>query len=170
MGKAPFAAPEAPFWARAVVAGRRLTFFAALWLILTRDEAVPLGVAVVPAASWLSLKLLPATRPVRLLALLVMAPRFVRRSLLGGVDVARRALDPRLPLNPGWIEIPIDLPDGGRVALGGELSLMPGTLAAGSDRGRLLVHVLDRDQDIEGAVRAEEASLGRAAGTGAGQR
>lgn len=151
---------------RAAVAasGRRIALFAALWLILTNGEAVMLGVAVVPAASWLSLRMLPATPPLRLLALLATVPGFIWRSLLGGLDVARRALDPRLPLDPGWIEVVVDLPDGGRVALGGELSLMPGTLAAGSEGRRLLVHVLDRRQDVEGAVRTEAVRLGRAAG------
>ena len=143
-------------------AGRRLALFTALWIILTQSEAVVLGVAVVPAASWLSLRLLPATRPLRLLALLAMAPGFVWRSLLGGFDVGRRALDPHLPLDPDWIEVVVELPDGGRVALGGELSLMPGTLAAGSDGALLLVHVLNRGQDVEGAVRSEAVRLGRA--------
>ncbi len=149
--------------AKLVTGGRRLAFFAFLWLILTRDEALVLGGAVVPVATWLSLRLLPAGPPMRLLTLLAMAPGFVWRSLLGGVDVARRALDPRLPLDAGWVEVPVGLSDGGKVALGSELSLMPGTLAAGSDRGRLLVHVLDRDQDVKGAVHAEEAWLRRVA-------
>jgi multicomponent Na+:H+ antiporter subunit E len=149
--------------ATVVTGGRRLAFFGVLWLILTGGEAMLLSVAVVPTASWLSVRLLPAGRPMRFFALLAMAPGFLGRSLLGGIDVARRALDPRLPLDPGWVEVAVDLPDGGKVALGGELSLMPGTLAAGSDRGRLLVHVLDRKQDVEGAVRTEEAGLSRAA-------
>jgi multicomponent Na+:H+ antiporter subunit E len=144
--------------------GRRAAILALIWLALTRGEATLLGAAALPAACWLSLRLLPPHRPLRLLPLVATAPAFVWRSLLGGIDVARRALDPRLPLNPGWIEVAVDLPDGGRVALGGQLSLMPGTLAAGSEGGRLLVHVLDRDQDVEGAVRIEEVRLGRAAG------
>jgi multicomponent Na+:H+ antiporter subunit E len=156
----PFGLREAP----GATAARRLVLFAGLWLVLTRGEALLLGAAAVPATCWLSLRLLPPLRPVRLWPLLAMAPVFVWRSLLGGLDVARRALDPRLPLNPGWVEIPVDLPDGGKVALGGELSLMPGTLAAGSEGGRLLVHVLDRDQDVSAAVRAEAARLARATG------
>jgi multicomponent Na+:H+ antiporter subunit E len=154
---------EAPVGTVAAVV-RRLALFAALWLILTRGEALLPGAAAVAVACWLSLRLLPPLRPVRLWPLLAMAPAFVWRSLLGGLDVARRALDPRLPLNSGWIEIPVDLPDGGKVALGGQLSLMPGTLAAGSEGGRLLVHVLDRDQDVTAAVRGEAVRLGRATG------
>ncbi|WP_203566275.1 Na+/H+ antiporter subunit E [Aurantimonas aggregata] len=149
---------------RSVAAARRLVLFAALWFVLTDGEGAALGAVVVLAASWLSLRLLPTTRPLRMSALLAIVPGFVWRSLLGGVDVARRALDPRLPLDPGWIEIPVDLTDGGRVALGGELSLMPGTLVAGSANGRLLVHVLDRQQDTVSAVRNEAMRMGKVAG------
>ena len=149
---------------KSVAAARRVALFAALWFVLTDGEAVVFGAMVALAASWLSLRLLPATRPLRIFALLAIVPGFIWRSLLGGADVARRAFDPRLPLDPGWVEIPVDLPDGGRVALGGELSLMPGTLVAGSANGRLLVHVLDRNQDTEGAVRSEAMRMGKVAG------
>lgn len=161
-GKRPPSA-AAPLAVGMVVA-RRLVLLAAVWTILTGGEALALGIPAVAAACWLSLRLLPAERPLRLTALARMAPGFAWRSLVGGLDVARRALDPRMPLDPGWIEVPVDLPGGGRVALGGELSLMPGTLAAGSEGGRLLVHMLDRTQDIEPTLRTEEARLGRASG------
>ena len=77
----------------------------------------------------------------------------------GGIDVAKRAFSPRLPLNPGWVEIPSDLPDGARVALGAELSLMPGTLSAGSAEGKLLVHLLDTDAGFDCAIPREIAEI-----------
>lgn len=146
---------------RAVIILSRTVLLAAVWLILTgaTREALVLGVAVVPCAVWLSLHLLPAGPSLHLLRLLALLPGFVRHSVMGGFDVAWRAFHPRLPINPGWVEVPVDLPDGGKVALGAELSLMPGTLVAGSDGPRLLLHMLDRDQDIETALRAEEKGL-----------
>ena len=149
-------------WLVSLVAmARRLVVFSLVWLILAGGEALPLGAVVVPAACWLSFRLLPRTGSLRPAHLVATALGFVWRSLLGGLDVARRALDPRLPLDPGWVDVEVDLPDGGKVALGGELSLMPGTLVAGSDGRRLLVHVLDRGQDVARSVRVEEARLGR---------
>jgi multicomponent Na+:H+ antiporter subunit E len=147
-----------------ISAVRRAVVLAVIWAILTGAEAdaLVLGLAVVPLATWLSLRLLPqgtALRPLRILALL---PRFIRASIVGGVDVARRAFDPRMPINPGWVALPVALPDGGKVALGAELSLMPGTLVAGSDGPRLLIHLLDRDQDIESVVRIEAEQLASA--------
>jgi multicomponent Na+:H+ antiporter subunit E len=101
----------------------------------------------------------PVSAPLRFGALTALFPHFVWRSLIGAIDVAWRAFHPQLPIRPGSTRIAIDLPDGGRVALGGELSLMPGTLAAGCDGDRLLLHVIDRNQNVEAAVRAEERRM-----------
>lgn len=150
-----------------MTATKRAIALAGVWLVLagTSLEALAIGSLVVPAAIALSLRLLPGGVPVRIGAVLGMVPRFVLRSIVGGADVARRAFDPGLPIDPGWIRIPLALPDGGRVALGGELSLMPGTLAAGSVDDQLLVHVLDRNQDAETAIRQEERRIDRTIGS-----
>jgi len=139
-------------------AARRGIPLAVIWLVLAGagGEALVVGAIMVPLATWLSLCLLPGSVPLRFGPLLALFPRFVWQSLIGGMDVARRAFHPRLPIRPGRLRIAVDLPEGGRVALGGELSLMPGTLAAGCDGDRLLVHVLDLDHDIESVVQEEE--------------
>ena len=110
-------------------------------------------------AIWLSLRLLPASQPLVLWRLARHAPRFIFGSIISGADVARRAFSPDMRLNPGWLEIPNDLPDGARVVLGGELSLMPGTLSAGSKDGKLLVHLLDRDAGFETAIPREAEEI-----------
>lgn len=134
---------------------------AAVWLVLAGSgrEALAVGVLLVPLALVLSMRLLPRGVPVRIVSVLRQLPHFVVQSVVGGIDVARRAFAPSLPLNPGWIEIRVELPEGGRVALGSELSLMPGTLSAGTSDGQLLVHVLDREQDVESAIREEERRI-----------
>lgn len=132
-----------------------------VWLVLagSGDEALAVGAVLVPLALVLSLRLLPAGVPVRIGSMLRQVPHFVVQSVVGGVDVARRAFAPSLPLNPGWIEIRVNLPQGGRVGLGSALSLMPGTLSAGSSHDLLLVHVLDRDRHVESAIREAERRL-----------
>lgn len=154
------AAAVGPDQAKGVLRG---VVLAAVWLILAGAELEPLlmGVICVPLATWLSLRLMPGGVPVRPGMVIALAPRFIWRSLIGGLDVARRAFDPRLPIRPGWIEIATTLPDGGKVALGGELSLMPGTLSAGVDGDRLLIHALDLGQDVEAACRDEERRVRR---------
>jgi multicomponent Na+:H+ antiporter subunit E len=153
------------------IACRRALLLAAVWLTLSAGEGASLAgwlvaALAVAAATALSLRLMPARPPaVRLGTLARMAPGFLWRSVLGGIDVARRALDPRLPLRPGWVVLPTALPPGGeRVALGGEFSLLPGTLVAGTRAGNLLVHCLDRDQPIEAEVEQAEREVAASAG------
>lgn len=119
------------------------------------------GALAVAGAAALGLRLDPGrTRAPRPGMLAALAPRFLWRSLLGGIDVAGRALSPRMPLKPGWSVLPTRLPAGApRVALAGAFSLMPGTLVAGSRGDRLLVHCLDTDAPVAAEVRAEEVRL-----------
>lgn len=139
----------------------RTAVFALIWAVLSAGDPAGqvLGLIVVPATVWLSVALLPARNPLKLWRLTGHAPRFLVGSVAGGVDVARRAFAPSMPLNPGWLRVPMQLGDGARVALGAELSLMPGTLAAGSDGSVLLVHVLDLDAEPGRAVEAQAAEI-----------
>jgi multicomponent Na+:H+ antiporter subunit E len=151
-----------------MIALKRFAFFAGLWLVLTANDpdAWLLGAATAAASTALSLRLLPpGLRRVHLLAIPRLVLGFLMGSLQGGIDVARRAIDPRLPLDPGWIRYPHRLPPGApRAALGGALSLMPGTLAAGGDGPDLLVHCLDRGQPVSESVAVEERRLGAVIG------
>lgn len=144
---------------------RRACLFAVVWLVLTAAEpgALPLGAGAVAAATWLSLWLRPDGAPsIRTLRAAGLVPGFLWRSFLAGADVARRAFDPRLPLAPGWFTIPTDMPEGGpRVLLGGEFSLMPGMLVAGTRGDVFLVHVLDRHTDLVKEFAAGEAALSK---------
>lgn len=139
----------------------RTAFLGAVWVVIAGAEpkALAVGAVAVPVAVWLSLGLLPGPHHLVLWRAIRHLPAFLGASLLGGLDVARRALSPRMPLAPGWVEVPVRLPDGGRVAMGAELSLMPGTLAAGTRGGRLLIHLLDVDAGFEKAIPREEAAI-----------
>lgn len=143
---------------------RRSVLPAVTWLCLAgmQMDALLLGCIIVPMATALSLWLVPVSRPLHIRSFLMLLPRFVGQSLIGGFDVAWRAFHPRLPIDPHWLAVSVALPDGAKVALGGELSLMPGTLCAGSDGDRLLIHVLNRDQNVEAAVRDEERRFAQA--------
>ena len=148
---------------RALVAAKRFLLFAALWLVLTGAalDGLGFGLAAALAATWLSLVLMPpASREVSLLSLLPLVPGFVGRSISGGFDVAWRALHPSLPIRPAWYVHQTRLPPGGaRVALGSIVSLLPGTLVAGSFGNRLYVHCLNADAGIKRAVAAEERRI-----------
>jgi multicomponent Na+:H+ antiporter subunit E len=128
---------------------------------------LPVGLAAVAAATWTSLRLLPAgkSRP-SLAALATLALSFVRQSVVSGTDVAWRAFHPRLQLRPGFVLAPLHLPPGGaRCAFCALSSLLPGTLPTGTDEnGALIIHCLDVDQPVAVNLAVEETLFIRALG------
>ena len=91
--------------------------------------------------------------------------RFAYQSVAAGVDVAWRALDPRLPLRPGFVRYPVRFPPGAaRNAFTTLTSLLPGTVPAGAERGHIVYHCLDVEQPVVSQLAAEEAALARALG------
>lgn len=138
----------------------RFASFAILWVALAGADwsAFWFGAPAALAAVALSLRLYPSGRHgLRLHRAALVLPSLLARGLLGGFDVARRAVDPRLPVAPDWIRVSApDQPDELRVLLGGVISVLPGTLAAGPSGASLEVHVLQADGfDLE-SIRADE--------------
>jgi multicomponent Na+:H+ antiporter subunit E len=69
---------------------------------------------------------------------------FFKVSLVSGIDVARRAFHPRLPITPGLVEYQMRLTSSAEKHLvAGTVNLLPGTLSANLDQNRLTVHALD---------------------------
>lgn len=147
-------------------ATKRFALLYALWLVLTAAEAAALlpGLVAAAAAALLARGLTRESDSALPLAPLVrLFPGFLWRGILAGIDVALRALRPEVPVAPGWIRHPTRLPDGmARVVFGSTLSLTPGSLAAGSEGGMLLVHCLDTRGDPAALIAAEEDRLARA--------
>jgi multicomponent Na+:H+ antiporter subunit E len=132
-------------------AGRMLVLAALWWVLLSGDGASWLvGGPVVIVAALVSCRLAPELRwrfsPTGAMR---FAGFFLWRSLCGGVDVARRAFHPRLPLRPRFLTYPFRLPPGGaRVFMANVISLQPGTLTAELGPNELTVHVLDADAPV----------------------
>jgi multicomponent Na+:H+ antiporter subunit E len=143
--------------------------FFGFWLLLIGTDPPDLaaGLFAAAAATWASLRLLPSRgRRLRYAALVRLAWRFMQQSIIGGLDVARRALDPRLPLRPGFVAYPVRLPPGpARHTFSALTSALPGTLPAGvDDQGVPLYHCLDIDQPVAAQLAIDEELLTRALG------
>jgi multicomponent Na+:H+ antiporter subunit E len=126
-----------------------------------------IGLLASALATGVSLRLLPpASERLSVLALVRLAGHFVWQSVVAGFDVARRAFDPRLPLKPGYVAFPTRLPPGtGRGAFGAITSMVPGTLAVGTDHnGNLIYHCLDLDQPVAASLAHDEGLLRRIRG------
>ena len=147
----------------------RATAFLVLWLILAgfNPADLPAAVVAVAGATWTSLRLLPpGGSPLSPLGIASLALRFPRQSLMAGIDVARRALDPRLPLRPGFVTVSPRLSPGTpRDAFCAFASLLPGTLPTDTNEdGTLLVHCLDIGLPVATQMAADEEFFGRALG------
>ncbi|MEE4661409.1 MAG: Na+/H+ antiporter subunit E [Halieaceae bacterium] len=139
----------------------RAAVYALLWGVLTgfQPDSWLLGGPAVLLATWLSLALLPpvAFRPLPVPGLLAY---FTWHSVLGAVDVARRALAPRLQIAPTLISYKTSLPAGlPRVLFLNTISLTPGTLGADLQDDMLFVHVIDAAGDHDTALAGLEARL-----------
>jgi multicomponent Na+:H+ antiporter subunit E len=147
----------------------RAAGFFGFWLVLTGADAADLaaGSIAAVAATWASLRLMPAQqwslRPIKLAELVL---HFLRQSIAAGTDVALRALDPRLPLRPGFVVYQARLPPGTkRDAFCAIMSLLPGTLPCGPAEGNgLTIHCLDVTQPVAEQLAAEEALCVQALG------
>jgi multicomponent Na+:H+ antiporter subunit E len=146
----------------------RALLLAAGWWILVEGDAGALvfGVPMVLAALLASLSL-PSSGSPRWhpLGLLRFARVFVVGSLHGGFDVARRALAPRVRIEPAIVDYRLRLPEGpARNLFLGAMSLMPGSLSLDVRGARLEIHVLAARKELVGELETLEASIARATG------
>jgi multicomponent Na+:H+ antiporter subunit E len=151
------------------VTAARAAFFLAFWLMISgwAPADLPVGLAAVVGATWVSLRFLSPIGPrYRLGSIASLVASFFRQSFVSGVDVAWRALTPNMRLQPGLVACPLRLPAGNkRNAFCALSSLMPGTLPTGTDeQGALLVHCLDMSRPVAANLAAEEQLFIRAFG------
>lgn len=139
----------------------RTALFLLIWFVVAEADlsSLIIGVPVALGAAALSVMLQPKS----ITGMYVPgAIRFVRffavQSVLGGVDVALRALGPRLRLEPAIVTYPLRL--GGsfpRVFFANTISMLPGTLSSRLTAETVEVHVLDASRAVlEDLARVEE--------------
>jgi multicomponent Na+:H+ antiporter subunit E len=151
---------------RRVAAARGAAFFV-LWMVLMQSAKpadVAFGAFATVAATWASLRLLPpASGSLRFGALVALLPHFLWESVRAGIDVARRAFAPSLPLSPGFVSCPLGFPPGlARNTFSTITSLLPGSVPADEADGVLVYHCLDTAQPVVEQLWQEERLLARA--------
>jgi multicomponent Na+:H+ antiporter subunit E len=150
---------------RIIDVGLRLAGFSALWVALARGQIVDswyIGLPAVVLAVVASLRLsTPARARIHVRGLLKFVPLFLWRSLVGGIDVALRAIRPSMPLAPDLVdyELRLDVDSAATVFFVEVISLLPGTLCAQILGDRLEVHVVDRDLALVEELGAVEEAI-----------
>lgn len=145
---------------------RALLYFG-IWIVIDQSAKpanLVFGVLATVAATWASCKLLPPSGGrVRIGALVLLLPRFLWQSLVAGIDVARRAFSPSLPLAPGFVQYPTGLPRGAaRNAFAAISSLLPGSVPTGETDTHIEYHALDVTQPVAEQLAAEERAYAKA--------
>ncbi len=135
-------------WSRFIL---RLGGCLLLWWVLTggRPSSWIIGIPTIALTLWV-MSLSPQSPPwhISFDGLVRFIPYFLLQSVRGGIDVARRAYSPSLPLDPQIIDFPLSLPPGrSQIFFLNSVSLLPGTLSADLVGTTLKVHVLDHKAD-----------------------
>lgn len=135
-----------------------------MWWILTDGDLSSLyfGVPIAIVAGLVSLSLAPPhPMGLRIAGVLPYAAYFAIKSVAGGIDVARRALAPSMPIDPAFVEYRIGLTGSvPRVLFANTISLLPGTLSARVVEGTLQVHALDVTTAVHADLRELEDRVG----------
>jgi multicomponent Na+:H+ antiporter subunit E len=125
----------------------RTAMLAGLWWIIVqgRADAWLVGLPAVALATLVSIRLGGNELPgLSLGGLVTFITLFLRESVRGGIDVARRTLGPGLRIKPGFHRYPLHISHpAARVLLINCIGLLPGTLAADLDGDHAELHLLD---------------------------
>ena len=134
--------------------------FALLWWVVAEadPEGWLFGVPFVALATAASLRLTPSRSwRIRPFGVLRYAIFFVHQSVLGGVDVALRAVRPSMPIDPLLLRYDLRLPsEHARVLFADTVSMLPGTLSTGFEGDTLTLHAIDCRLDIERSLQDVE--------------
>jgi len=141
--------------------------YLALWVgLMPSPKLADLAVGALAAAgaTWVSVRLLPPeSGSLRFGVLLALMPHLLWESVLAGIDVARRALSPRVALNSGLVNCPLGFPPGlARNTFATITSLLPGTVPVGEGDELLVYHCLDVSQPVVEQLGVEERLLAEA--------
>lgn len=141
----------------------RSLLFSFIWLILS-DGIVSswwIGIPTVLLAVFASIAFIPPV-PVVWHEIPRFVIFFLIRSLVGGADVAWRALHPRMPIAPELVEYPLQITPGlPQVFVANTVSLLPGTLSTELHQGVLEIHVLDKEKDFIAELESVERRVAR---------
>jgi len=143
----------------------RTAMLAGLWWIIVqgRADAWLVGLPAVALATLVSIRLCSHSLPrLSLTGLLAFLSLFLRESVRGGIDVARRTLGPGLRIVPGFHRYRLHIRHpAARVLLINCIGLLPGTLAADLDSDHAELHLLDTSANPDSQLLQLEQAVAR---------
>ena len=146
------------FWL--VITGQVVAIFTgdAAWQVLVAGALVSILAAAFSARFFIHEKPFYLWNPKRFFSLLVYVFVFLWELTKANIDVARRALSPKLPINPGIVKIPTELTkDYSLSMLANSITLTPGTIT---------MDIVDQDDKTYYYVQCIDAAEGNPAEIG----
>ena len=143
---------------------------AVVWMILTASVSIGsflvgflLGFAILFALKLNTIQINAGRLPDQLAAFVVYIVTLLRDIWMCSVDVAKRVLNPKLPMNPGIIAVPTQDPDQSDVTAAFSahgITITPGELVVDFDGSHTMyVHCLDVDASAQNADGAQAKRL-----------
>lgn len=109
---------------------------------------VSFAVALLTSKFFIHEKPLYLFNPARIFWMLAFIPLFMKELIKANLDVAKRSLNPKLPINPGIVKVPTEITsEYGLATLCGAITLTPGTISMDiveeSGRNYIYIHWID---------------------------
>jgi multicomponent Na+:H+ antiporter subunit E len=144
--------------------------FAIVWMVLTATISVAsflvgflVGFAILYSLKLNTIIINGRRLPGQLLAFVVYSVTLARDIWICSVDVAKRVLNPKMPMNPGIIAVPTQDPDEGDFTAAFSahgITITPGELVVDFDGSHTMyVHCLDVDASSQNADAAQRKRL-----------
>lgn len=132
------------------------------WILLSASfEWIHLGLGLIFsfAVAWLNSGHSPFVPKFRLwLRILLYLPWLFYKILQSSLHLSKLILHPELPISPQLISVETKLRHHAAVVLlGNSLTLTPGTITAEVDRNKLIVHSMDKNDDV--AIKQIESKI-----------
>lgn len=138
-----------------------------IWILMTGLDvqelivggAVSIILAVI-LANYINFSFGLSIVPKVVLFIILYLPLMLFELIKANLDVAKRVLNPKLPINPGIVKVPTDIKsDTGKLLLCNSVTLTPGTISIDADEENVYIHWID----VKGTTKEEyqqEISLG----------
>ncbi len=132
------------------------------WVLFTSVEKQELitGALVSLIITLISLKMEPILGDIKLtpksiLFSFIYLFVFIKELIISNIDVARRVIDPKLPIEPGIVKVQTKLKSKlGKMVLANSITLTPGTMTTEIKDDYLYIHWIEaKEKDVEGATK-----------------
>lgn len=122
-----------------------------IWILMTgidiQELIVGLAVSIILSvvlANYINFSFGLSVVPRAVMFIVLYIPVMIIELIKANIDVAKRVLNPKLPINPGIVKVPTKIKgDAGKLVLCNSITLTPGTISLDADEENVYIHWID---------------------------